>query len=58
MPERVNPETGSLKATVNGIGEVFVGLGAVELIATVGAVVSIVTGKPPDSALREPPLGV
>jgi hypothetical protein len=37
------PVTGSLKCTVTGIGDVLVVFGAVELIVTVGAVVSATT---------------
>ncbi len=42
MSPDVKSETLSLKVTVTGIGEVLVGLPAVELIATVGPALSMV----------------
>jgi hypothetical protein len=40
MPEAVKPVTDSLKVALKGIGEVLVGLGAVELVETPGAIES------------------
>src|SRR5258707_1122892 len=40
MPEAVKPVTGSLKVALKGIGEGLVGLGAVELVETLGAIES------------------
>ena len=51
MSPAVNPVTDSLNVTVTGIGDVLVGFGAAELMATVGGVLSIVYTSPVAGAL-------